>query len=97
LPTILCEINPANSSITKKYYYANAQILEQIDINAGAASYYVHDRLGSIRLVIDVTGVKNSYTYNPFGETIDYQQTTDNCFKFTGQYLVVQGIFRFFN
>jgi len=33
LPTILCEINDSNGSITNKYYYANAQILTQYDCN----------------------------------------------------------------
>jgi len=87
LPVILCEVNPANGSITNKYYYANAQILRQD--NAEGSFYYVHDRLGSVRLVVDDSGdVKNSYTYNPFGEDLAAECTegTENRFKFTGQW-----------
>jgi RHS repeat-associated protein len=81
------EINPSNGSITNKYYYANAQILKQD--NANGSFYYVHDRLGSTRLLVNSSGsVMNSYTYNPFGEDFatEITETTENNFKFTGQY-----------
>ena len=89
LPTILCEINDSNGSITNKYYYANAQILkqEQHIPEANVPYFYIHDRLGSVRLVVnDIGDVNNSYTYSPFGETIDQQLSTNNSFRFTGQY-----------
>jgi len=87
LPVILCEIDDSNGSITNKYYYANAQILKQ-DSSAGSY-YYIHDRLGSVRLVIDTNStVRNSYTYNPFGEMLasECNETVYNPFKFTGQW-----------
>jgi len=49
----------------------------------------LHDRLGSVRQVIDTTGnVKNCYTYQPFGELFATETTENvpNPFKFTGQY-----------
>jgi len=51
--------------------------------------FYIVDRLGSVRLVIDdVNNVKNTYTYNPFGEIFatEANETICNPFKFTGQY-----------
>jgi hypothetical protein len=48
---------------------------------------HLHDRLGSVRLVIDDEGgVQNYYTYEPFGQTIESGGTLDNPFRFTGQY-----------
>ena len=74
-------------SITNKYYYANGQILRQD--NSAGTFYYIHDRLGSIRLVTDSLGdVRNTYTYNPFGEMFatECAENTENPFKFTGQW-----------
>ena len=86
MPTIICEINPSDSSLTKKYYYTNAQILAQDDESASERYFYLHDRLGSVRMVldgVDTTGdgledtaaVCNTYTYNPFGEDITSECT----------------------
>jgi len=84
--------------LKKKYIYADRQILAQHDIDEGAQPvqddkyFYMHDRLGSVRLVIyydeqtqDVV-VVNYYTYEPFGEAIDTDVTLENPFMFTGQY-----------
>ena len=49
--------------------------------------FYLHDRLGSVRQIIDTSGnVVKYYTYEPFGETIEDGGTFDNPFRFTGQY-----------
>jgi RHS repeat-associated protein len=52
--------------------------------------FYLHDRLGSVRQLIDTSGnVKNLYTYKPFGELYpapDFEETIENPFKFTGQF-----------
>lgn len=54
--------------------------------------FYLHDRLGSVRMLIDNTAaVKNTYTYNPYGEDITSECTpdaaaVDNPWKYTGQY-----------
>jgi RHS repeat-associated protein len=88
LPTILCEMDYSSGVITNKYYYAGGRVLKQ-DSSAGSF-YYVHDRLGSVRLVTDANGaIKNSYTYNPFGADIsagDCIENIRNPFKFTGQW-----------
>ncbi len=73
------------------YIYTNSQILAQHD-GSGYNSpryFYLHDRLGSVRQIIDTNGdVNNCYTYNPFGEVFatECTETVSNPFKFTGQY-----------
>jgi hypothetical protein len=70
LPTILMELDESDN-IMKTYVYADSQILMQ---HAGAPAtnnkyFYLHDRLGSIRLVINSAGdVNNTYIYKPFGD-----------------------------
>ena len=91
MPTILLEMDPSDGMKVKKLYmYANGEILMQHNGNHTAEKYfYLHDRLGSVRMLIDNTGaVKNNYAYKPFGEllTAETAETTENPFKFTGQY-----------
>jgi len=62
---------------------ANSQILAQYDGGQAATQYfYLHDRLGSVREVINTSGnVVRLYTYSPFGEVIessDEPQATSN-------------------
>jgi len=80
-----------SGGIEKTYIYANSQIIAQHTGDHTADRYfYLHDRLGSVRQIIDTSGdVKNRYIYNPFGELYpapDFEETVDNPFKFTGQY-----------
>ena len=95
----MCEIDPNDSSLTNKYYYANSQILiqdmpYQTDPNdpntIGSDKYfYLHDRLGSVRQVIDCNAVTAAtYTYNPYGEDFETECDEDiyNPFKYTGQW-----------
>jgi RHS repeat-associated protein len=90
LPTILCEIDPTDSSLKNSYIYANGQPLCQYQGETDPNRYfYIHDRLGSVRLVVnDAADVNNSYTYSPFGElfTAESAETTENPFRFTGQW-----------
>jgi RHS repeat-associated protein len=99
LPTILCEIDDPNSftfgSLKTSYVYADGQILSQrihTDPNNSdvfTPYYYVHDRLGSVRLMIDETGTAvNSYCYKPYGSFYESEvvEAVDNPWKFTGQY-----------
>ncbi len=99
LPTILCEIDTSDSSLEKSYIYADAQVLAQreheSDPNFYDESYYVHDRLGSVRMVVDYNDidgyvfVANSYTYSPFGNSYADEpplETVANPWQFTGQY-----------
>lgn len=88
------------------YIYANSQtcppksaaggrrrIIAQHDGDHTASRFfYLHDRLGSVRQLIDNSGtmdVVHRYTYDPFGELFDdetEETTISNPFKFTGQY-----------
>ncbi|HPD48789.1 MAG TPA: RHS repeat-associated core domain-containing protein, partial [Anaerohalosphaeraceae bacterium] len=91
---ILLEINAdendPNACIRKTYIYANSQVIAQHDGFYGDGIYfYLHDRLGSVRQVIDTSAnVQNTYMYQPFGESFASEQaeTITNDFKFTGQY-----------
>lgn len=78
------------SFLTQTYIYANSQILAKHDGDYSAPRYfYLHDRLGSVRQVIDTNGdVNNCYTYEPFGRLFptETEETVSNPFKFTGQY-----------
>jgi RHS repeat-associated protein len=90
------DLNLTDSSLKKKYIYADRQILAQHacpwgDIDEGEEDdfkyFYLHDRLGSVRLVINDSGnVVKYYTYEPFGEVIDDDGTFENALRFTGQY-----------
>lgn len=93
LPVILMELN--GSSIEKTYIYANSQIIAQHTGEPSAINQYffLHDRLGSVRLVMEPDGdVKNRYIYEPFGDlyenSVDFEEEVPACgsFRFTGQY-----------
>jgi RHS repeat-associated protein len=90
LPTILMEIRTTDYAVMKTYIYANAEVLAQHDGDYTANRYfYLHDRLGSVREIIDADGaVQNSYTYDAFGKSFDseYVENVTNPFKFTGQW-----------
>jgi RHS repeat-associated protein len=87
LPVILMELN-TSGGIEKTYIYADRQIIAQHDGDHTEDRYfYLHDRLGSVRQVIDNSAsVVKYYTYQSFGETIDDGGTFDDSFRFTGQY-----------
>ena len=92
LPPILIQSN--GSTVDNTYIYANGQILAQHTGGHTASRYFfLHDRLGSVRLVIDTSGnVKNRYIYGPFGRlhnnSSDFEEEVPACgsFRFTGQY-----------
>ncbi len=72
-----------------------AQREHESDPNFYDESYYVHDRLGSVRMVVDTNDidacvfVANSYTYSPFGNSYADEpplETVANPWQFTGQY-----------
>jgi RHS repeat-associated protein len=90
LPVILLEIDASDDSVNRTYIYADGQILAQHDGNTADERYfYLHDRLGSVREVIDTNAeVVNTYSYDPFGETFatEAHATIINPFRFAGQY-----------
>ncbi len=102
LPTIVCITDASDPNLLiSSYTYAGAQVLAQRRypdpnvISSYDQQFYVHDRLGSVRLVVDTNdidaciAVANSYTYTPFGSHYDGEapaETVENPFKFTGQW-----------
>ncbi len=88
LPVILLEIDTSDDSIAKTYIYANSQIIAQHNGDYSDLMYfYLHDRLGSVRQLINTNGnVIRLYTYNPFGQTLEVEGTLSNPFRFTGQW-----------
>jgi len=89
---ILLEIDPCDSTVKKSYVYAGDQIIMQHDGGMNADKYfYIHDRLGSVRQVIDVNAsVEHLYTYGPFGKKLEADDddpcAPGNPFQFTGLY-----------
>ena len=48
------DINTVDGAVMKTYIYADRQILAQHDGDSSDPRYfYLHDRLGSVRLIID--------------------------------------------
>ena len=90
LPTILCVIDADDGSLERSYIYSGAQPIAFYEGSNDDPNYfYLHDRLGSVRQVLDSAGnVKNTYTYTPFGQDPNSQfaETVDNPFRFTGQW-----------
>ena len=86
LPVILLELD-GSGNVQNKYIYANSQILARHDTSA--IYFYLHDRLGSVRQIINSSaGVVNYYVYQPFGEmhATETEESLLNPFKYTGQY-----------
>jgi len=87
LPVILMELN-TSGTVMKSYIYENSRIIAQRNGGQTAAKYfYVNDRLGSVRQVLNDTGsVVRNYTYSPFGQVLEQGGSFDNPFMFTGQW-----------
>jgi len=93
LSVILLEIDPDNNNeIVKSYVYAQDDLIAQYDGDqaTGDKYFYVCDRLGNVRQVIDVNAsVQYLYTYGPFGKDLESDEDADppgNSFRFTGQF-----------
>jgi len=101
LAVILMELDPddldpedSSMAIKKEYIYAHGQILAQHDVEGGQGSderyFYLHDRLGSVRMIVeyynDAAYAIQTYTYEPLGDVIKSVGSFDNPFRFTGQY-----------
>ena len=90
LPVILMELN-TSGTVMKSYIYENSRIIAQRNGGQTAAKYfYVNDRLGSVRQLIDMYGnVERNYTYGPFGQVLESGTAggaPSNPFMFTGQW-----------
>ena len=100
LATIICEAEPGeeNALLKTSYIYAAGEPIcrydvngvdENNDVNYEAIYFYITDRLGNVRVVIDADGVaQNSYSYTPFGQYLanNYVENVYNPLKFTGQW-----------
>ena len=79
-----------NMEIKKTYIHANSQVLAMHDGDTEAPLYFsLHDRLGSLRQIIDSTGdLKAYFTYDPLGQILvgEFGLSIANPFMFTGQY-----------
>jgi len=79
-----------DNSVVRSYVYSGAQPIAFYEGDYTDPAYiYLHDRLGSVRQVLDSSGnVKNTYTYTPFGQDPNSQfaETVENPFRFTGQW-----------
>jgi len=89
VPVVLLVLDAGNgNAIVKTYIHANGQVLAQHNGGPSAARcFYLHDRLGSVRQVIDNTGtVVNCYTYDPWGLPVgsETQETISNLYRFAG-------------
>ncbi len=89
LPVILLVLDADDdNAILKSYIHANNQIIMQHNGDyTGSKYFYLHDRLGSVRQVIDSDGsVVNCYTYNPWGVTVgsETSETFANPYRFAG-------------
>jgi len=72
------------------FVHAKGQVIMQLDHTDSDQKYfYLHDRLGSVRQVIDKdANVKNCYTYDPWGLTIgdETDETVFNPYRFGGYF-----------
>jgi RHS repeat-associated protein len=89
VPAVLLVLDANNNNaILKTYIHANGEVLAQHDGDHTADRYfYLHDRLGSVRQIIDDAGsVVNCYTYDPWGLPVgnETQETISNMYLFAG-------------
>lgn len=86
-----CNWDPNCAAVAKTYVYANNRVIMQYDgdLNDGDRYFYLHDRNGSIRQLVNFIGFPVSrYTYNPYGQRAppETQESVENPFQFTGQF-----------
>jgi len=88
LPVILLVLDPDTGVVKKTYLYANNLPIAQYAGDSKAEKYfYLYDRLGSVRVIIDSDGDEvQSYTYSPYGRLLENEGSFENPFRFTGQY-----------
>jgi len=74
--------------LKKTYIYADGWILAQHDGDYAASRYfYLHDRLGSVRQIVDSSGeVANCYYYTPWGGLTgsETEETVSNWYGWAG-------------
>ncbi len=78
VPNILLEMQKVsgNWQISQKNYYYGNMLVMSTDGSNQNRRYYIHDRLGSVRVVTNRNiAVLNNHTYTPYGEDIAGQTT----------------------
>ena len=92
LPKVLVELEFDGDNwnpVAKNFYYSDRifQSKHANGIGGFDSRYYVHDRNGNIRSIINKYGQElNTYDYTPFGGDLQVTETVENNWKFTGQY-----------
>ena len=89
LPKILLVLDANdNNAVLKTYVHANDQVIAQHDGDYTAGRYfYLHDRLGSVRQIIDANAaVANCYYYTPWGSVTgsESDETVSNWYGWAG-------------
>ena len=75
-----------NGSGTTYYTRDNRGVLTE-ERAPGGNYYYLYDGLGSVVALTDSTGaVKNTYSYDPYGQILSRSETVTNPWKFGGSY-----------
>ncbi len=90
VPKVLLELDKVAGQwvVSQKNYYYGNRLVMSTDGNDSNRRYYIHDRLGSVRCVVDANAlsVQNNYTYTPYGEDIASQtsEAVENDVRFAG-------------
>lgn len=89
VPQVLLVLDADNSNqIIKMHVHANGQVLALYDGNQSANRYlYLHDRLGSVRALMDSSAVvQNCYYYTPWGSPTgsETHENVENWYAWAG-------------
>ncbi len=89
-------VDGAGSSSPTYYTRTNQGQLVNERTTAGTY-YYLMDDLGSVLKVVDSSGsVKNSYYYDPYGNSLNKSETVSNSWQFASGYLdTTTGLYKF--
>ena len=90
VPVVLLVLDAANNNaVLKRFVHTDNEVLMQYDSATDENYYYLHDRLGSVREVVDANGtVKNNYTYDPWGNgfSSEIAENISNPYRFAGYF-----------
>jgi len=88
VPQVLLIIDNDANDIIQTLVHANNQVIMQYDGDRTASRYfYLHDRLGSVRAIIDSSAaVQNCYYYTPWGSVTgsETEENVDNWYAWAG-------------
>ncbi len=81
-PVVLMIIDANDINACYSYFNAGSQPMAMKN-QGGDYFYFIRDRLGSVRAIIDEAGtIKNQYTYDPWGNTLEIAETIPNHLRF---------------